>query len=461
MALDDRRPPLPADRPATAAWSTQQLALLLAITALAAALRLFRIEAWSWSGAEAETWRAISMPLQGAGGFFSTPAANQPLGFLALRWLVDAGMLPGTGEGWLRLPFAFTGTLVVPLLAVLARGMIGNAAALLAALLLAIHPEHIHVSQSAHALGLALALGLIGVTAAQRRRPWLAAPALLAAPACDPLGWSAALVVVAALPKHRWQQGLAIAAGVLAAPALLLAIDSLSLPVVVLAAAGLCVLRPVPLALALGAALPAALAGARALGGGDLASDIVIALPALLLLAAAASRRLYELGRAALPGVSLLARVVPALAAVATVAWLGADTFLYATFQHGRRPPWRDARDAVLTAADSGGGLVVGAAAGAGSLTYYLRPDHWRLPDDPHPGVAVVPLDFADPAAALRAFAAREAAHVVLVLHADEVRAVAADAAASRALADAFTLLYVKPGPRVTHDDTLWIYRLK
>ncbi len=473
----DERAPLPVDRPAMAAWSTRQLALLLAITALAAMLRLFRIEVWSWSGAEAETWRAVTMPLAGEAGFVATPASYHPLAVLALRWLLDAGVLPGSGEGWLRLPFAFAGTLAVPLLAVLARGMIGNVAALVAALLLAIHPGHIHVCQSAQPLGLALVLGLIGVTAAQRRRRWIAAAALLAAGGCDPLGWSAAAVAGAGALPRRWQRGLLVAAALPAVSVSLLALPSLSLPVLVLAAAGLCVVQPLPLALALGAALPAAAAGAWALASGTLACEAVVALPALLLLATAALARTHELMSGRLPAPSPLSHVVPALGAAVAVAWLGTETFLYATIQHGRRPQWRAAALAALTTADSGGGLVVGAGAGAGSLTCYLRPNHWRLAADAHPGVAVVTLDLREPAAAVRGFAANpdpghadpghadprhaEAAHVVLVLHADEVLAVTADPAAAAGLAGSFTLLYVVPGPAVTHDDTLWIYRRK
>src|SRR5436190_4181222 len=249
--MDPDRLPLP-DRSTTAAWSMRELALLLGITALAAALRLFRMEAWSCSGDEAQTWRAITAPLDAAHGFFAMPQSNHPLGFLMLRWLCDAEILRGTSEGWLRLPFVFAGTLAVPLLAVLARGLLGNGAALVAALLLSIHPEHIHVSQSAHPLGLALVLGLAGVTAVQRGLRWSAAIPLLAAGACDPLGWSAALVAVTTRAPRHWQRRVLCAAAVVAVPALVLSAVPLSAAVLILAAAGLCVLQPLPAGIALG-----------------------------------------------------------------------------------------------------------------------------------------------------------------------------------------------------------------
>ncbi|MFY9344469.1 MAG: hypothetical protein WAT39_18390, partial [Planctomycetota bacterium] len=133
------------------AWTARAQVVLCAITALAAAVRLFRLELWSLDASEVGTWRAITMPLDGPDGWFASAASSAPLVPLALRWLLDH-VLPGSGEGWLRLVFAFAGTLAVPLLGLLAARFATVPVALGAAALLASHPLHVAASQTADPL---------------------------------------------------------------------------------------------------------------------------------------------------------------------------------------------------------------------------------------------------------------------------------------------------------------------
>lgn len=81
---------------------------------------------------------------------------NYPVVFFGLRWLMELGGLPSSGEGWLRLPFAFFGILCVPMLALVGDLLVGRRTALLAAALLAVHPWHLEISQSARGVGVAL-----------------------------------------------------------------------------------------------------------------------------------------------------------------------------------------------------------------------------------------------------------------------------------------------------------------
>ncbi|HLQ37793.1 MAG TPA: hypothetical protein VK348_08330, partial [Planctomycetota bacterium] len=129
-------------------FSSTQIALLLVITLLAAVLRLFRLGDWSLWVDEANTWRDVTMPLWGDGGFFSGYRGWYPLSFLLLRSLLDHGLLPMWSEGWLRLPFACCGILTVPALAVFGNLLVGRRAALLSALFLAVNPWHIYWSQN-------------------------------------------------------------------------------------------------------------------------------------------------------------------------------------------------------------------------------------------------------------------------------------------------------------------------
>lgn len=171
-------------------WTARDLAMLAAITASAAALRLWGIEQWSWSDAEATTWRALTQPFAAeSGGFTATGESRHPLVYALVRWLLAAGVLPGYGEGWVRLPFAFAGTLAVPLAALFARRVAGRAVAVTAALVVAIHPAHVAASQTADPVVFAVTAALLaGALATLRPRwPWLLATGL--AGLCAPSGW--------------------------------------------------------------------------------------------------------------------------------------------------------------------------------------------------------------------------------------------------------------------------------
>ncbi|MCA8977381.1 MAG: hypothetical protein KDC98_21850, partial [Planctomycetes bacterium] len=176
------------------AWSSSQLVILLLITLVAAGLRLWQLEVWSVSAAEAQVWqRATTVAPHGFG-----------LADRVLRLLFDHDLLPVHGEGWLRLPFAFAGLVAVPLLALVGAAFVGRGAALLAAGLLAIHPWHVEQSQSATGAGPALtfglgAFGLAWIGSGRRRLlPWLLAMlGVVAAGTCHLHGWLLGYVLVA------------------------------------------------------------------------------------------------------------------------------------------------------------------------------------------------------------------------------------------------------------------------
>ncbi len=97
-------------------WPRADLAWLVGITAVAALLRLYRLEQWSLSVDEAETWRAATESLADSPGLLARTTDLHPLCYVSLRLLLDNGVLPFHGEGWLRVPFTFVGILTVPLL---------------------------------------------------------------------------------------------------------------------------------------------------------------------------------------------------------------------------------------------------------------------------------------------------------------------------------------------------------
>ena len=145
---------------AVAAFTRQHLMLLLAITLCAAFLRLFRLGEWSFWVDEAHTFRDVTSD---ASAFGDSHVARYPLSFLLLRGML--AILPSTGEGWLRLPFAFFGIASVPALAFVGRNMVGRTAALTAALLLAISPWHIYWSQNCRSYAMVAFLSLLAMGA--------------------------------------------------------------------------------------------------------------------------------------------------------------------------------------------------------------------------------------------------------------------------------------------------------
>lgn len=135
---------------------------LIAATLLAAALRLWHLGEWSFWVDEAHTWRDVTWPLEGGSGFLGTDRGKYPLAFLLLHGLRSAGLL-GDDEFSLRLPFALLGIASVPLLALCGRRLVGPTAAVVAALLCAVHPWHIFWSQNARGYMLVFVASIVVV----------------------------------------------------------------------------------------------------------------------------------------------------------------------------------------------------------------------------------------------------------------------------------------------------------
>jgi hypothetical protein len=375
-----------------AAFSSAALAALAFVTAVALVLRLWRVEQWSWSDAEASMWRAITQPLTGDGGLFAGEFRWSPLPALGLRWLFDSGLLPSHGEGWLRLPFAFFGAITVPLVAIVARRFASTPTALFAALLLAVHPGHVEASQTASPPVVAVAFALAAGAAWSRRAWWWFAFATVLAGACDAIGWisSAALVLGAFVPAGTGLRRALVPAVTLAGAVVARGL-SWSAAGACLAAAAAPALAPVVAArLGLAAVLPLLL-GAAGLVAVDAAE--AAAAPALVALAAAVVMRASGLVGDALRDRTFVGvRAAAAAPALLVAGELLIGTFLYQVLYQGQRAPWRQAAHAVLTAVEPGRPLVVHAAEGLDVVTAYLRPAHWTLGGAERPGVALAPL---------------------------------------------------------------------
>jgi mannosyltransferase len=146
-------------------FTGRQLALLVGLTLAAVALRLLQLGEWSFWVDEAHTFRDVTASET---EFWRSNVSNYPLGYLLLRWLLELGLLRATGEGWLRLPFAFFGALAIPALAVFARSVVGRRAALLGAGMLAISPWHLYWSQNARGYALTMFFALLAAFTAHR-----------------------------------------------------------------------------------------------------------------------------------------------------------------------------------------------------------------------------------------------------------------------------------------------------
>lgn len=490
------RPPEPTTEPATAeSWSTLDLWLLFGITALGAVLRLFHVEQWSMAAVEVDTWRAVTMPLHGDGGYFAGAASREPLVHLLLRWLIDHGVVRFEGQGWLRLPFVFVGVVSVPLAALAANLVVLRRTALLAAGLLAVHPWHVAQSQMVAPPVVAMAFALLAFAAglaAPRRWPktrrlvCLLAAAL--ACASDRSGWAVLPMLAAGWLLARWpaaerRRRVALGLGllaVIAVPAALALTCAWPLPlaapgttdlwsfvwsarpsVVLVALVAPWVLWPRPHALLAAVAAPVVgFAVAASLGARVVANDLLSTLPPFLLLAAAVAVAAAERVRAAVSGWvgwSAAAAVPAALVLAVTI-----DTILLLTAYDGARSPWRQAADIALAANTSAAGIVVGAGEGVPSLTFYLRPNHWRDPAaDCRPGVRVVDLGD-DPTAVLQQLVtATGQGRLLVVLRADEYEALRARPAARAELDGACELARVLPCPRENGDSTVYVFTRK
>lgn len=168
-AQDELAAGIPVDVNDNGPLERRELVFLLGLTALAALLRLFRLDTWSFWVDEAHTLRDVAAS---SDLFWHTHVSNYPVSYLLLRGVLD--WLPELSEGWLRLPYAFAGILAVPLLAMVGRSIIGTRGALLAALFLAVNPWHIYWSQNARAYAVLLpfVIGAAGLfwTGLQRGR---------------------------------------------------------------------------------------------------------------------------------------------------------------------------------------------------------------------------------------------------------------------------------------------------
>ncbi len=459
VATEDPAPkPTPPDGAASpAGWTRGQRALLLLITAVAIALRLFRIEQWSWSGAEAATFRAITLPLDGEHGYFADGASQSPLVHLAQRALLEH-VLPGVGEGWLRLPFAFCGVLAVPALAVLLARMVGPSAALLGAALFALHPTHIAASQSMAPLSCGLTAALLAGLVPLRSRALTVLPFVVAI-GCDPtLLWTVVTALACRLSEATRSRVAPILLAI-AAPVWLWYSPHFGLAMVLGAAAGFVVARH-ETRLVLFAAVPTVgLALGHLLFGWPLGDGLLLALPGMTGLLALVLVQTYRAVHAHVAGSMRLRATAATLPAALVFVWITVDAFLHLTAYQGQRAPWRTARDSVLASLGARG-VVVGAIDGHGPLMCYLRPNHWHQErPDPHPGCRVIALA-EEPGAGLEAFLRErpEAVHW-LVLRADELAKLQQDAKAAAALR-AFTFVRVVQAPRAHGDDTLCLLRL-
>jgi len=418
----DPAPPPPAR--GAGAWSAGEWWTLLAISVLAAVLRLWQLDALALVVPEARTWQLASGNFSDALGLATTADAWTPLVPALLRVAADLGLVAMHEPGSLRLPFAFLGILTVPLLALVGAAYAGRPVALLAAALLALHPAHVAASQTAAAPVVATFGGVLLAAVLRTLHPnapmWrcgLALAVFLLGVACDPSFWLLLAAVGVGLVDYasgiwlRLAGAVALLAGVLMPSLWLLSTAMLAVdPPDHFAAA-----RPLWLVLALTACcLPAPLANRRAVQGmallppvwlalqallGSTARDevLVLALPAQCLLVALLVRALPgDLGAPATPA----SRPVRAFGGLPWPAWLlglaavgdaAVEVGLRATVFAGDRPAVQLAAAELLQRAGSAR-LRVHAGAALPMLAYYLRPDFWRTRSRRDASIELLPL---------------------------------------------------------------------
>lgn len=170
-----------AERSTRHAFAARASLLVAGITTLALALRLFRLTfqpLWADEGYSIYFANLDLLSLTAA----TAADIHPPLYYYLLKlWMA----LFGPGEAAVRLLSVLIGVLTIPLVYVLARRLLGEPAALLSALLLALSPLHIYFSQEVRMYALAgllatastlLMVQVMEAEAAQRRGRDLAAP---------------------------------------------------------------------------------------------------------------------------------------------------------------------------------------------------------------------------------------------------------------------------------------------
>lgn len=372
-------------------WSRREQALLALLLGLALVLRLWQIETWSFTTAEARA-------LGGGHAAWSQPAA----GFCARVYAEIVGS--GSGEGWWRLPSALGSACAVLLLVLVGELFVTRGTALLGALLLAVHPAAVAAGQSllpgVWGLDCVLIAGGAMILAHREREPGWAVVAVVAAGFAMVLdlaqGYAIAGyalgIAMGRVGKALRAAHLALAAGAAGVPLWHLWRESARAQVGVLAALDgwLTAVQPWWLGLAaVGALCSGALVAARrrALCGSA-------ALPLAAGAAAAACGLTPGGAEAALPGICLFAAlgaqaVASRMAGDAettaptlrrAVAWFPAAALvvhgaiavvLQATAFAGARPAFREAAAVVLRQARSQR-LLVHAAGAAPALRQYL-----------------------------------------------------------------------------------------
>ncbi|MGE3877795.1 MAG: glycosyltransferase family 39 protein [Planctomycetota bacterium] len=192
------------------AFRSFHVRILFALTAVGAAIRLFRLGEWSFWVDEAHTFRDATSPIT---QFWASNVSNYPLGYLLVRELMERNWLPNTTEAWLRLPFTFFGILAIPMLAILGRAIVGRRAAILAAGFLAISPWHVYWSQNSRGYAPELLFAMLGVFALHRmsgRQPVLygalALCSIAIAGAWHPSGLAGIFIAVSYVGAELWTQ---------------------------------------------------------------------------------------------------------------------------------------------------------------------------------------------------------------------------------------------------------------
>jgi 4-amino-4-deoxy-L-arabinose transferase-like glycosyltransferase len=360
--------------------------------------------------------------------FWASGTADYPLAFLLLRWLLAADLLPSTGEGWLRLPFAFFGILSVPVLAVFGRTLVGRRAALLAALLLALFPWHLYWSQNARGYALTMLFCMLGMFAfhggvTHRSIPWALLGLVLVA--AGGLAHGSGFLLMAALLVYLtiavWREpalrqrilrpavvavlcAMVVVASIWAMPALLRAMEKKPDSSLLHLAKTFAWFVGPPMFVAAAAGLIWLWRSGREHAASLLAAWLGVPLILLVVLGSTVTKVTAQYGLTLLPAFCLaaawflvalhdaipvrhgLAWVVRWAPALLLLGNLAAYDALYFGFHYGERPRWREAADLVRVRS-KGPVLVVTTAVPC--IEYYLDRSRFRG-QMPRPDIEVV-----------------------------------------------------------------------